>query len=64
MADKAGRAAENAVQEDATIQKELDNLRNTVRVLSGQVAILTGQAAKAKNKARRQKITLALSFVK
>ena len=43
MADKAAKTAETAVQERATIQKELDDLKNIVGVLSGQAAILTGR---------------------
>ena len=60
MADEAARAAETTAQESATIQVELDDRRNTVRVLSGQAAILTGQAVEAKKEARRYKIILAL----
>ena len=49
-------------QEKATIQKELDDLRNTVVGLSGQAALLTEQAAEVKVEARRHKITSALGF--
>ena len=64
MADEAARAIATADQEKATIQRELDDLRNTVVVLSGQAAMLTEQAAEAKVEARRHKITSALSFVR
>ena len=37
MADKAARAFATADQERATIQREVDDLKNTVLVLSGQV---------------------------
>ena len=49
MAEQAARAAE----ERATIQMELDDLKSTVGVFSGQAARLTGQAAEAKMEARR-----------
>ena len=64
MADKAARAFATADQERATIQREVDDLKNTVLVLSGQAARLTEQAAEAKVEARRHKITSALSFVR
>ena len=47
-----------------TIRKELDNLRNTVVVLSGQAAMLTKQSAEAKREARRYNVASALGFVK
>ena len=62
--DEAARTAETTAQEEATIRKELDDLRNAVGGLSGQAAMWTGQAAKAKMKARRHKTALALSFVR
>ena len=64
MADEATRAFATADQERATIQREVDDLKNTVLVLSGQAARLTEQAAEAKVEARRHKITSALSFVR
>ena len=64
MADEAARAFATADQERATIQKEVDDLKNTVLVLSGQAARLTEQAAEARVEARRHKITSALSFVR
>jgi len=64
MADKAARAFATADQERATIQREVDDLKNTVLVLSGQAARLTEQAAEARVEARRHKITSALSFVR
>ena len=64
MADEAARAFATADQERATIQREVDDLKNTVLVLSGQAARLTEQAAEAKVEARRHKITSALSFVR
>ena len=64
MADKAARAFVTADQERATIQREVDDLKNTVLVLSGQAARLTEQAAEARVEARRHKITSALSFVR
>ena len=64
MADEAARAFATADQERATIQREVDDLKNTVVVLSGQAARLTEQAAEARVEARRHKITSALSFVR
>ena len=64
MADKAARAFATADQERATIQREVDDLKNTVLVLSGQAARLTEQAAEARVEARRHKISSALSFVR
>ena len=64
MADKAARAFATADQERATIQREVDDLKNPVLVLSGQAARLTEQAAEARVEARRHKITSALSFVR
>ena len=64
MADKAARAFATADQERAIIQREVDDLKNTVLVLSGQAARLTEQAAEARVEARRHKITSALSFVR
>lgn len=64
MADEAARAFATADQERATIQREVDDLKNTVLVLSGQAARLTEQAAEARVEARRHKITSALSFVR
>ena len=64
MADEATRAFATADQERATIQRKVDDLKNTVLVLSGQAARLTEQAAEAKVEARRHKITSALSFVR
>ena len=64
MADEAARAFATADQEWATIQREVDDLKNTVLVLSGQAARLTEQAAEARVEARRHKITSALSFVR
>jgi hypothetical protein len=64
MADEATRAFATADQERATIQREVDDLKNTVLVLSGQAARLTEQAAEARVEARRHKITSALSFVR
>ena len=64
MADEAARAFATADQERATIQREVDDLKNSVVVLSGQAARLTEQAAEARVEARRHKITSALSFVR
>jgi len=64
MADEATRAFATADQERATIQREVDDMKNTVLVLSGQAARLTEQAAEARVEARRHKITSALSFVR
>ena len=64
MADEAARTAETAAQEEATIRKELDDLRNAVGGLSGQAAMLTRQVSEAKMKAMRHKTALALSFVR
>ena len=64
MADEAARAFATADQERATIQREVDDMKNTVLVLSGQAARLTEQAAEARVEARRHKITSALSFVR